>query len=68
MPVERVVRAGFENKVPRTADEFAKAWRESTFYEELMQEITDFDKQHPVDGPALSHFQESRKAEKSSLM
>jgi ABC-type multidrug transport system ATPase subunit len=68
MPVERVVRAGFEDRVPRTPDEFAKAWKESALNRELMQEITEFDKEHPVGRPAVTRFQESRNAEKTSFM
>lgn len=68
MPVERVVRAGFEGRVPRTPDEFAKAWKNSILNKELMQEIASFDKEHPVGGPAVTRFQASRNAEKASLM
>ncbi|KAH8662709.1 P-loop containing nucleoside triphosphate hydrolase protein [Ilyonectria robusta] len=32
-PSERVVRPGFENKVPRTPEEFAAKWRESREYQ-----------------------------------
>ncbi|KAJ5805910.1 uncharacterized protein N7503_003512 [Penicillium pulvis] len=68
MPVERVVRAGFEDRVPRTPDEFAKAWKDSALNAELMQDIAEFDKEYPVGGPAVTHFQASRNAEKTSFM
>ncbi|CAK9439084.1 uncharacterized protein LODBEIA_P33080 [Lodderomyces beijingensis] len=38
-PAERVVRPGFENKVPRTSEEFDKFWKSSPEYTALIQEI-----------------------------
>ncbi|PYH88728.1 hypothetical protein BO71DRAFT_467139 [Aspergillus ellipticus CBS 707.79] len=64
-PVERVVQPGFEARVPRTPDEFAKAWKASQLRNELMKQIAVFDRDHPVGGPALEKFQISRNAEKS---
>ncbi|KAJ5641165.1 hypothetical protein N7490_005165 [Penicillium lividum] len=68
MPIERVVREGFEDRVPRTPDEFAKAWKDSALCKELLQDISEFDKEHPVGGPAVTHFLASRNAEKTSFM
>lgn len=38
-PAERVVRKGFENKIPRTAEEFESYWKNSTGYKTLIGEI-----------------------------
>ena len=61
-PAERVVRAGFENAVPRTPDEFAAAWKNSKEYRKLMQEIEEYDRTYPLGGEALQKFIDSRRA------
>ncbi len=40
-PLERVVRPGFEDKVPRTADEFAAAWSSSVEHAQLIVDIEE---------------------------
>ncbi|OQE11111.1 hypothetical protein PENVUL_c003G00514 [Penicillium vulpinum] len=67
-PVERVVRSGFEAQVPRSPDDFAKAWEESVLYKELMRDLAEFGGEHPVGGPAVDSFKESRQAEKAPWM
>jgi ATP-binding cassette subfamily G (WHITE) protein 2 (PDR) len=67
-PAERVVEPGFESRVPRTADEFADVWRHSEERRLLLREISDFEKEFPIDGPQLHKFIASRKAQQSSLM
>ena len=62
---ERKVRSGFENKVPRTPDEFAEAWKKSKEHEELIKEIEEYDREHPVGGEDLARFQESMAQQKS---
>ncbi|KAK4141380.1 ABC transporter-like protein [Dichotomopilus funicola] len=42
-PEERVARAGWEKKVPRTAEEFEKAWLASPEFAELQREMAEFD-------------------------
>jgi ABC-type multidrug transport system ATPase subunit len=64
-PEERVVREGFENKVPRTPDEFAKAWRDSPEYAQLLKDIDAFDKAHPLGGADLEHFKQSRRLQQA---
>ena len=44
-PAERIVRPGFENKVPRIAEEFDAYWKRSPEYNALIQEID----QHFID-------------------
>ncbi|KAI4113992.1 MAG: hypothetical protein LQ345_005144 [Seirophora villosa] len=61
-PVERIVREGFENRVPRTADEFADVWKNSQARQLLMAEIEAFDKEFPVGGEQLELFRKSRQA------
>ncbi|GKZ66701.1 hypothetical protein AnigIFM50267_000569 [Aspergillus niger] len=67
-PVERVVRSGFESRVPRTPGEFAKCWEQSVLRARLLGEISDFEREHPIGGPMLQKFENSRNAERSPLM
>lgn len=41
-PEERVVKPGFETKVPRTAEEFSEYWRKSPQYKKLIGEIDQY--------------------------
>ncbi|KAL8949372.1 MAG: hypothetical protein Q9222_004508 [Ikaeria aurantiellina] len=61
-PAERIVRPGFENRVPRTPDEFATVWQKSEARQLLMAEIDAFDKEFPVGGEQLELFRKSRQA------
>ncbi|KAK1149843.1 Multidrug resistance protein [Aspergillus melleus] len=67
-PSERRVRPGFEDRVPRTADEFAARWQESSPRKALMQEIVTFEEQYPLRGPSIHEFRSSKQTEKSPLM
>ncbi|RMZ88596.1 hypothetical protein DV736_g4173, partial [Chaetothyriales sp. CBS 134916] len=62
---ERKVRPGFENKVPRTPDEFAQRWKESPERVALLQEIEQYDQDHPIGGTDLQRFQQSMALQKS---
>lgn len=44
-PGERQAREGFENKVPRTSEDFEKAWLQSADYRALMSSIDDNEKE-----------------------
>jgi energy-coupling factor transporter ATP-binding protein EcfA2 len=59
-PAERIVRAGFEGKVPYTPDEFAARWQESEDRAQLLREIDEFDAQYPIGGEHLEKFKQSR--------
>ncbi|KAG7096765.1 hypothetical protein E1B28_004176 [Marasmius oreades] len=59
-PAERQARPGFEMKVPRTPDEFVRAWKESEDHKALCQEIDEFNWKYPVGGEGLRKFRESR--------
>ncbi|OUM53523.1 hypothetical protein BVG19_g2815 [[Candida] boidinii] len=41
-PAERVAKKGFENKVPKTPQEFSEYWRNSPEYEELVLEVDSY--------------------------
>ncbi|GFF23501.1 ABC transporter CDR4 [Aspergillus udagawae] len=61
-PSERVVKPGFEGKVPQTPDEFVTAWKSSEAYAKLMREIDEYDREFPIGGASLEKFIESRRA------
>lgn len=61
-PLERIVREGFEHRVPRTPDEFAERWQQSEDRARLLAEIDEFDRTYPLGGEHLKQFQLSRKA------
>jgi ATP-binding cassette, subfamily G (WHITE), member 2, PDR len=64
-PNERIIRAGFHNRVPRTSDDFATAWKNSLEYQCLMESITEYDRSHPIGGKDLENFQDSRKSQQA---
>ena len=64
-PAERLVREGFEHRVPRTPDEFAEVWRRSEDRARLLREIEAFEREFPVGGESLAKFQHSRSAQQA---
>ncbi|QIW96862.1 hypothetical protein AMS68_002380 [Peltaster fructicola] len=64
-PQERVVRSGYDGKVPRTPDEFAAAWKKSAERAALLQEIEAFEHEHPIQGESYDKFVESRRAQQA---
>ncbi|KAK5654333.1 hypothetical protein OQA88_7511 [Cercophora sp. LCS_1] len=64
-PQERIVRAGFEGKAPRTPDEFAAAWKNSTNYKALQEEIEQYKTAHPINGPDAEAFRASKRAQQA---
>lgn len=58
---ERVIRPGFEGRVPRTPDEFAQAWKDSSDYRRLIEDIDAYDRKYAFDGEHLENFKHSRK-------
>lgn len=62
-PSERIPKHGMEDKVPRTADEFAAYWRNSPEFAALIKEIDDFNEADPLNGQNLQEFQASRRAQ-----
>ncbi|KZL71217.1 multidrug resistance protein cdr1 [Colletotrichum tofieldiae] len=67
-PAERVVQPGFENRVPRTPDEFAAAWKSSSPRGRLMDEIHAFEGDYPLNGAEVEKFVETRQKHKASLL
>ncbi|KAF4624221.1 hypothetical protein G7Y89_g13953 [Cudoniella acicularis] len=47
-PAERVIREGYQGRVPRTPEEFAVTWRQSKQAKGILQEICDFEAAHPL--------------------
>ncbi|KAI1323108.1 ABC-2 type transporter-domain-containing protein [Xylariaceae sp. FL0255] len=64
-PLERIIRSGFENKVPRTPDEFATAWKNSPEYAALQTEIEEYKKEHPIGGPDAEAFRASKQKQQA---
>ncbi|KAH8834333.1 ABC-2 type transporter-domain-containing protein [Flagelloscypha sp. PMI_526] len=67
-PSERIVREGFESKVPRTATEFAQRWKDSPERNVLLAEIEAYQKEFPVSDERLQALQASRKTQQSRTM
>lgn len=63
-PSERYARPGFENRVPRTPDEFAARWRQSRLHHALESELASYEDQHPKE-ERLAEFKQSRRAEQA---
>ncbi|ETN39195.1 uncharacterized protein HMPREF1541_05418 [Cyphellophora europaea CBS 101466] len=64
-PVERIIRPGFEGRVPRTAEDFARAWQQSAERQRLLVEIEAYNAEHPLEGASYEKFAAIRKDEKS---
>ncbi len=64
-PQERIVRAGFEGRAPRTPDEFATCWRNSAEYRALQADIDGYNTQHPINGPDAEAFRASKRAQQA---
>lgn len=64
-PIERVIRPGFENAAPRTANDFARCWNESPERQSLLRKIKEYGREHPLEGENHHQFALSRRMEKS---
>ncbi|CAA9956881.1 Opaque-specific ABC transporter CDR3 [Pyrenophora teres f. maculata] len=62
---ERRIRPGYENTTPRTSDDFARCWKESTEREQLLRAIDDYHQAYPLKGETYKQFTLSRNLEKS---
>lgn len=67
-PSERIPKEGWENRVPRTPDEFAKQWQESKERRELLAEIAQYESEYPIGGESLEKFKHSRSAQQANRM
>jgi ATP-binding cassette subfamily G (WHITE) protein 2 (PDR) len=63
---QRIASPGFEDRVPRTPDDFAKAWANSLERKELLAQISDNNVEHPPMADSYRTFAEQRRLEKSS--
>ncbi|KAH7083362.1 ABC-2 type transporter-domain-containing protein [Paraphoma chrysanthemicola] len=63
--LERIVRPGFEDRVPRTPDEFAQRWKDSPERAALMAQIETYEQKYPLGGEEAQKFAESRKAQQA---
>ncbi|KAH7400176.1 ABC-2 type transporter-domain-containing protein [Cadophora sp. MPI-SDFR-AT-0126] len=61
-PSERLIRPGFENRVPRTSEEFSLAWKNSDEYVKLIHDVELYNKKFPIGGPSVASFTASRRA------
>jgi ABC-type multidrug transport system ATPase subunit len=62
-PVERKALDGYEDKVPRTPDEFESYWRSSPEYADLQREISEYEEKYPVGGGSeLQAFRDYKRA------
>ncbi|KAK1716655.1 multidrug resistance protein CDR1 [Colletotrichum lupini] len=61
-PTERVIRPGWESRVPRTPDEFAACWKESRECAALKQQIEQYKTDHPLDGPDAEVFRNQKQS------
>jgi len=64
-PQERVVRRGFEDRVPRTPDDFAQTWKNSPARAALANEVDNYNQQYAIGGQHLEEFKDSRRAQQS---
>lgn len=64
-PQERVVRRGWENKVPRTPSEFAERWKSSRDYSTLRAELDQYNQKYETGGTYHDQFVASRRAQQS---
>jgi ATP-binding cassette subfamily G (WHITE) protein 2 (PDR) len=63
--LERLVQPGFEDRVPRTPDEFAVRWKASPERAELMVAIEAYNAKYILNGEYLEKFKQSRRAQQA---
>jgi ATP-binding cassette subfamily G (WHITE) protein 2 (PDR) len=60
-PDERQAAKGYENKVPRTPEDFENYWRNSPEYQHLQKEIREFEGENPInEHSTLTQFREKK--------
>ena len=64
-PQERVVREGWEGRVPQTPDDFAARWKESSQRKQLLADLDEYDQKYTIGGEHLQRFKESRRAQQA---
>jgi ATP-binding cassette subfamily G (WHITE) protein 2 (PDR) len=62
-PEERQAKEGFENKVPRTPEDFEMYWLQSEECKACMKDIEEYEQDHPIgSGDDLQNFEKSKNA------
>ncbi|GKT46795.1 ZEB2-regulated ABC transporter 1 [Colletotrichum spaethianum] len=64
---ERVIRPGWEDRTPRSPEEFAQAWKTSEHRARLMEELEDYLQRYPFHGEYHAKFLEARKIDQSKF-
>ncbi|KAH8819211.1 ABC-2 type transporter-domain-containing protein [Xylogone sp. PMI_703] len=64
-PQERIAKPGFEDRVPRTPDEFAERWKNSPDRKQLLIDIENYNQKYPIGGEHFEQFKASRRAQQA---
>ncbi|OHW91199.1 ABC-2 type transporter [Colletotrichum incanum] len=64
---ERIIRPGWEERTPRSPDEFAQVWKTSAHRARLMEEVEDYLQRHPFHGEHHDKFLEARRIDQSKF-
>ncbi|KAI9772587.1 MAG: ATP-binding cassette transporter snq2 [Geoglossum umbratile] len=64
-PAGRRAKEGWEGRVPRGPDDFAKAWKESRYFAALQEEIKRYEEEFGDGGPQLEEYGRLQMAQKS---
>ncbi|KAF5656559.1 putative ABC1 transport [Fusarium heterosporum] len=67
-PDERIVRPGYENRVPHSPDEFADEWRMSRHRADLLRDIAAFQLRYPLGGKHVEDLKNIRRTQKARFM
>ncbi|KAM0471305.1 hypothetical protein ACHAP7_009078 [Fusarium lateritium] len=67
-PEERIVRPGYEGRVPRSPEEFADEWRMSPQRAALLRDIAAFQLQYPLGGKHVENLKNIRRTQKARFM
>ncbi|KUJ19331.1 ABC transporter Cdr4 [Mollisia scopiformis] len=59
-PVERIIKEGYECRVPRSPDDFADVWKRSAAAKLLTEDIDSFNAAHPIQKKILDGQSENR--------
>ena len=63
-----MVRPGFEDRVPKIPDDFARLWHSSPERHVLLEEMNEYERNHPKGKAPLDEFHEAAKMRKSKHM
>ena len=60
-PKERKPREGYENRVPRTAEEFERYWQQSEAFKAMQAEIEEVEELNPPAGEVMQELREAHR-------